>query len=88
MKYAVIFHKTKTGYSAHVPDLPGCIAAAKTFRATEKLMREAIALHIELTEELGEKVPRPVTQASYVEISEPKVRVARVNGRAKRRIAS
>jgi len=27
MRYAVIYEKTDTGYSAYVPDLPGCIAA-------------------------------------------------------------
>jgi hypothetical protein len=25
MKYAVLFEQTETGYSAHVPDLPGCV---------------------------------------------------------------
>ena len=25
-KYTAIYAKTNTGYSAHIPDLPGCIA--------------------------------------------------------------
>jgi len=46
MEYAVIYEKTATGYSAYAPDLPGCIAAGRTLRETEKLMREAIELHL------------------------------------------
>ena len=29
-KYLVLFEKTATGYSAFVPDLPGCIATGST----------------------------------------------------------
>ena len=39
MKYAVLFEKTSTGYSAHVPDLPGCVVAGPTFGETAELMR-------------------------------------------------
>jgi len=46
MEYAVIYEKTATGYSAYAPDLPGCIAAGRTLRETEILMREAIDLHL------------------------------------------
>ena len=46
MKYAVSYEKTATGYSAYAPDLRGCIAAGRTLRQTEKLMREAIELHL------------------------------------------
>ncbi|HLJ18181.1 MAG TPA: type II toxin-antitoxin system HicB family antitoxin [Bryobacteraceae bacterium] len=44
--YAVIYEKTKTGYSAHVPDLPGCITTGATREETERLMKEAIKLHL------------------------------------------
>jgi predicted RNase H-like HicB family nuclease len=30
-----------------VPDLPGCIATGSTVEETEKLIREAIELHLE-----------------------------------------
>ena len=39
MKYAVLFEPTATGYSAHVPDLPGCVAAAATLEETAELIR-------------------------------------------------
>ena len=35
-KYLVIYEKTKTGYSAYVPDLPGVIATGKTKAIVEK----------------------------------------------------
>ena len=30
MKYMVVIQNGETGYGAHVPDLPGCIAAGET----------------------------------------------------------
>ena len=44
-KYVVIFEKTATGYSAYVPDLPGCIATGKTKLVAEKNIYEAILFH-------------------------------------------
>jgi len=45
-KYAIFIAQTRTGYSAHVPDLPGCVAAGKTRAETLRLMQEAIGLHL------------------------------------------
>jgi predicted RNase H-like HicB family nuclease len=42
MRYAVLFEKTDTGYSAYVPDLPGCVAAGATLEETTGLIRGAI----------------------------------------------
>ncbi len=52
-KYLIIFEKTKTGYSAYSPDLPGCIAAGATKEETESLMKEAMEFHIEGMAEEG-----------------------------------
>ena len=35
-KYTAICAKTKTGYSAHIPDLPGCIATGRTLELTKR----------------------------------------------------
>ncbi len=69
MKYAVVFAKTDTGYSAHVPDLPGCIAAGATLEETQRLIREAIELHVEGLREDGDPIPEASTIADYVTIS-------------------
>lgn len=68
-KYAVLIEKTGTGYSAYVPDLPGCVTTGKTFSETERLIREAIEFHIEGMKLHGEVIPEPTTAAQYVEVA-------------------
>jgi predicted RNase H-like HicB family nuclease len=69
MQYTVIYAKSLTGYSAHVPDLPGCIATGRTLEQTKQRMREAIALHIEGMKEDGEPIPEPTTVAEKVRVA-------------------
>jgi predicted RNase H-like HicB family nuclease len=60
LRYLVVFeHSEGTGYSAWVPDLPGCIAAAETWEECELLIREAIALHLAGMREDGDPIPEP-----------------------------
>jgi predicted RNase H-like HicB family nuclease len=66
MRYVVIYEKTATGYSAYVPDLPGCIAAAGSLVETESLMRGAIELHLAGMREDGDQIPPPTTVANYI----------------------
>lgn len=66
-RYVVVIEKTGNGYGAHVPDLPGCIAAADTYEETEQLIREAIPFHIESLRLRGEPVPEPTTRIEFVE---------------------
>jgi predicted RNase H-like HicB family nuclease len=68
MKYTVLIEKTGNGYSAHVPHLPGCIAAGDTYEETLELMREAIEFHIEGMRLHGETVPRPATRSEEIEV--------------------
>ena len=69
MQYLVIVEKGDKGYGAHVPDLPGCIAAAATRAEVVDLIREAIEFHIEGLREQGDKVPSPSSVAELVEVS-------------------
>lgn len=66
MKYTVIFEKTSTGYSAYVPDLPGCISTGATKLETERNMHEAIHGHIQLMREEGLPIPEPTTTAELI----------------------
>jgi predicted RNase H-like HicB family nuclease len=66
MKYAVLFEKTETGYSAYVPDLPGCVAAGATLQETAGLMRKAIQMHLAGMREDGDPIPEPTTIAEYI----------------------
>ena len=68
MKYVAIIAKTGNGYSAHLPDLPGCIAAADTFEETAALIREAANFHVEIMVEHGESIPEPRSAAIDVDL--------------------
>ncbi len=46
-EYTVIYEPGLRNWSAYVPDLPGCIATARTRGALERRIREAIEFHIE-----------------------------------------
>jgi predicted RNase H-like HicB family nuclease len=68
MRYVVVIEKGKDGYGAHVPDLPGCIAAADTEEEVKTLIKEAMEFHIEGLLEAGEPVPEPSSESIYVEV--------------------
>lgn len=68
-RYTVFFERTPTGYRAHVPDLPGCVAAATTLEGTRELMREAIEFHIEGTRLNREAVPDPTPHVEEIEVA-------------------
>ena len=68
MKYAILCARTETGYSAHVPDLPGCIGAAATLEETKVLMKRAIEGHLECMREFGYAIPEPITVAEAVDV--------------------
>ncbi len=68
MNYAILIEKTGTGYSAHVPDLPGCVGAAATIEELRQLMKEAIELHLQGMREDGEPIPKPTTIAEYINV--------------------
>ena len=68
-KYTVFFEPTATGYSAYIPDLPGCVAAGSTIEETRQLIREAIEFHIEGMRMDGEAVPEPTSHIEQIEVS-------------------
>jgi len=64
-KFLIVFEKTKTGYSAYSPDLPGCIATGKTREETEKNMYSAIEMHVEGLIEDDLPIPKPNASSEY-----------------------
>ena len=68
MRYLVVVEKGPTFYGAYVPDLPGCVAAAKTRREALSLIREAIELHLEALREQGGPLPRPHSSSKLVDV--------------------
>ena len=68
MKYAVVFEQGPSSVGATVPDLPGCVAVARTIDEARALIAEAIEFHIEGMRLHGEQVPAPTTLAELVEV--------------------
>jgi len=66
--YAAVFEKTSTGWSAYCPDLPGLGVAGPTYEATEQLLREGIAFHIEGMIADGDPIPEPTTRVALVQV--------------------
>jgi predicted RNase H-like HicB family nuclease len=65
-KYLIIIEKTITGYSAYVPDLPGCIASGRSKELVEKYIYEAIQFHIEGLKEMNSPIPGNKTEAGNI----------------------
>ena len=68
-QYAVIYEPTSTGYSAYVPDLPGCIATGRTLEQTSKRMLQAIDAHLRAMREDGDPIPEPSYVAGMLEVA-------------------
>jgi predicted RNase H-like HicB family nuclease len=54
-----MYEPTRSGFSAYVPDLPGCVAAGDSLGETRELITGAIAMHITGLRDSGEAVPEP-----------------------------
>ena len=76
MRFVILIEPTATGFSAHVPDLPGCVAAGETRDETLQLMREAIGFHLEGMRLNGDAIPQPTSCSEYVEVKPPLVQTA------------
>jgi predicted RNase H-like HicB family nuclease len=67
MKYLVVIEKGPSSFGAYVPDLPGCVAVAKTRREIKRLIREALQLHLEDMRERGDPIPKPTAASELIE---------------------
>ena len=67
-RYVVVIEGSGDSYSAYAPDLPGCAATAATLEEVERLMGEAIRMHIESLSAHGEVVPEPRTEVRFVPV--------------------
>jgi len=68
-EYAAVIEKAAENFSAHVPDLPGCVSTGATVEEATANIREAIALHIESLGQHGEAVPPATSSASSVQVA-------------------
>lgn len=68
MKFLIVIEKSRTGFSAYSPDLPGCVATGKTRVLVERAMRRAVEFHLEGLRAEHMEVPKPRSSSSYVEV--------------------
>ena len=69
MKYAIVIEDAGANFSAYVPDLPGCVAAADTRAEVMTLIKEAIEFHLEGMRADGEPIPQPLSEMEYVDVT-------------------
>ena len=68
MRYVAIIEKAGKGYSAYVPDLPGCVAAGPSVATVRALLAEAVPFHLEGLRAAGEPVPVPESLLEWVNV--------------------
>jgi predicted RNase H-like HicB family nuclease len=71
MEDAVIIEPTRTGFSAYVPDVPGCIAAGDSEAEVTALIREALEFHFEELRLDGEPIPQLASRLDHGESTLP-----------------
>jgi predicted RNase H-like HicB family nuclease len=68
MRYAVVIEKTGTGYSAYVPDLPGCVSVGHTREEMKRNIREAVELYLDELRAQGAPIPNATTETEFVAV--------------------
>ncbi len=68
ISYPILIAPTRTGFSAHVPDLPGCVATGRTLQETRRRMAKAIEMHLAAMREDGDEIPGP-SRVELVEVA-------------------
>ena len=69
VQYAVVFEKTRTGWSAYPPDLPGCGATGRTLDLCKRRIRWAIKVHVQGLKEDGLPVPPATTVVGAIKVA-------------------
>jgi predicted RNase H-like HicB family nuclease len=68
-RFLIVIEKANGNYSAHSPDLPGCIATGETREEVEHNMFEAIGMHLRGLHEDNMPIPEPHAIAEYIVIT-------------------
>ena len=68
MKYVVIYEKSRTGWAAYVPDLPGVVTTASTRDEVRSLIHEAVEFHLDGLREDKLPIPEPSAEAEVISV--------------------
>ena len=66
--YLVIYEKTATGYSAYVPDLPGCISTGAYLARNQTEYAGSYPRASGRLREFGDPIPHPTTVAEPMQV--------------------
>lgn len=66
--YPILIAPTPTGFCAHVPDLPACIAKGPAVEPVKQRMAKAIEMHLAARRADGDEIPEP-SRLELVEVS-------------------
>ncbi len=69
MKYAVVIEEGHSNFGAHVPDLPGCIAAGDSREEVIQFIQEAIECHIDGLKASGYEIPVASSSVEFVDVA-------------------
>ena len=68
MEFVVILEKGQGSFGAYLPDLPGRVAVGETKEEVLRLIREAIAFHIDGMRQEGLTIPEPSSSSELVRV--------------------
>jgi predicted RNase H-like HicB family nuclease len=68
VKYVVIYEKSRTGWAAYVPDLPGVVTTASTRDEVRSLIQEAVEFHLDGLREDKLPIPEPSAEAEVISV--------------------
>ena len=68
MKYVVIYEKSRTGWAAYVPDLPGVVTTGPTREEVRSLIQEAVEFHLDGLREDKLPIPEPSAEAEVISV--------------------
>jgi predicted RNase H-like HicB family nuclease len=71
VKYVVIYEKSRSGWAAYAPDLPGVVTTGSTREEVRSLIQEAIEFHLDGLKEDKLPIPEPSAEAEVISVSQP-----------------
>lgn len=63
--YLIIIEKSKDGYGAYCPDVPGCVAIGDTIEEARKEFLTALEIHFEGLKADGLVIPQPTSSFAF-----------------------
>jgi predicted RNase H-like HicB family nuclease len=70
VNYVVIYEKSKTGWAAYAPDLPGVVTTGRNKEEVRRLMQEAIEFHLDGLLEDRLPIPEPSSEAEVISVAQ------------------